>query len=855
MTKNYGTPPVSGYSEPEGRSWETVVFEANTYVTDRELNLGQDVAASMVRKLRGRSGWISSAHVNSSSPVEGIFTASAVANTLEMPALRALVNGWVIDCNHTGANGFNKLLLGAGPATGHRTDLVILEVWRKLVAPSPSTDGKSATSRIWQNGNVATDSASDVALNFSDDLLDTNLLVETTKRVQVQHRLRVIQGVDLETYPRGIDDLAVFANSVPATAGAPNGTISTFHYQNQEAFGDLGLWRAGDGLPTNALGTVDGYMYAIPLCGVIRRNTTAFDRRLNHNGGVASPGPSDRPDGLFYDIVSPLDLVSLRGIVGPLDLAEQLQKNLNYVMDNNHHVEIGNTSPFGGGVLGTTYLVANEIGVAVGHGGDGVLTGSTGAGPLIGEFDCVRRRFSDRPIMETVTVQVSPAGANWVNNETVSINPTSLLIPPYSAFNWAAFAPNGTQISDVVSIQFTGSASPKKTKDASQNVQTISGLGSSVMAPISITFQNLVTDGFTNEPVLVTLLVSYPNGAGLQYTPTADFGSSSFQFTTGNPPAAAPVSYSSLITPTFQAPQREVALEYLTSNISYTFASPVSGIAVQLRERADSIVSLLLGVTPFVQGVDYNLSADGRTIQFALPPSAGTFTITYRARRPLAQVGPQVPGNQSQLCIYYRAAAPQMVPDQHLPTSLQVIPRLVAREMLSMVTGSGSQDAAYPFPSAYVQLGGLKGPTSGSFTGEHEFTGSSHIAIQGLDINTGMMTLPTMVPMVANPESLVLMRTSGSDVDLEGRAFYAQVAAGYVPSAYSVTLAHADRHRNALPMIAELASNTAFGHKGELVLVVFHRYATMDDLNYVAFDNTLPNNATTASVYRLKGLV
>ena len=86
-------------------------------------------------------------------------------------------------------------------------------------------------------------------------------------------------------------------------------TVATlFPYTSQSAAGDPGLWRAGDGVPTNTLGTVDGYMYALPLMAVVRRNTAAFDRNSNHNGGVASPGPSDRPDGLFYDIVDARDI-------------------------------------------------------------------------------------------------------------------------------------------------------------------------------------------------------------------------------------------------------------------------------------------------------------------------------------------------------------------------------------------------------------------------------------------------------------------------------------------------------------------------------------------------------------------
>jgi hypothetical protein len=62
---------------------------------------------------------------------------------------------------------------------------VILEVWRKLISASPSTDGKSFTGRIWLNGNVKVPIGSNAALNPADDILDAGVGAESTKRVQI----------------------------------------------------------------------------------------------------------------------------------------------------------------------------------------------------------------------------------------------------------------------------------------------------------------------------------------------------------------------------------------------------------------------------------------------------------------------------------------------------------------------------------------------------------------------------------------------------------------------------------------------------------------------------------------------
>jgi hypothetical protein len=190
-----------------------------------------------------------------------------VGNQLKLNGLQAIVNGWHLYIENSGDNtGLNVLDLGAGPAGAgsKRTDIVVLEVWRRLLSAAPDVVGKSPTGRIWRNGNVKVASGDDLTLNYSDDIIDTRVGSESTKRVQIQYRLRVIQGVDLFTYPFAFDDPTVVANSVPATAAAPDGVATVYNYSNQNANTDSGLWRAGNGDPANTLGTVDGYMYAIP---------------------------------------------------------------------------------------------------------------------------------------------------------------------------------------------------------------------------------------------------------------------------------------------------------------------------------------------------------------------------------------------------------------------------------------------------------------------------------------------------------------------------------------------------------------------------------------------------------------
>lgn len=834
MPKNFG-PAVSGYLVPTGRSFETVVYQSGKPILDRENNLLQDIDGGAAQEGLRRvmpSGWLSDDFLNSSNPVAAIFNEIAVSNTLEIPnGLQAHVNGWLLNVQQTNTTGANRLSLGAGPvgAGANRTDLVVLEVWRRLISASPSTVGKSATARIWQEGNVATDPANDLTLNYADDILDVNLGAESTKRVQIQYRLRAIQSVDLFGYPYGLDDPSVVAYSVPTNAATPNGTVTIFTYANQSSAGDPGLWIAGDGNPANTLGTVDGYMYAIPLLGAFRRNTTAWDRATNQNGGVASPGPSDRPDGLFADIFVATDVVDLRHGVSPVgwSLSEILERNTNLLLDNSLRTEITDTFPDGGGVRGTTVVIANEFGA------------DTAAGPLVGTFDAVRRRFSDRSILETVVVEVLPPGGTWTANETFSIDPTALNVYPYGAYNWASFAPTDVRFLDVLEARWIPYAlTPgERDIDAMPYVQSIVNLGAGPIVPLDFTLAPALPGGgfVSTQSMFVTLLVGYPTGVGLSSTPIEDYGVDSFVL--DNPasmPIIAPIAFDTLDTG-LDYPHREAKIEYVTSVVGL----PVGGRTdangdLHLPERALSVSAPGAGT----------LDLSGRVIT-GLTPLTDYSPVNYVAQRPM-------PVNGVNLSVYYRTAAVQAARNALLSGSLTVVPKITSQGMYSLTVGSGSQDEAYPFPTAYVQTGGIFPSNSATYSGESELSARSDVSVADFDADTGFLRLPVYVPMVANPESLTFTRGLG-DVDVEGRTYFPTVSGGYIPNAYAQDLSNPDRHKDILPILAELSADGPLGHKGQMVLVLLLRYALFDETNGVYFDADQNVNTTTASVFRVKG--
>ncbi|MFA5054373.1 MAG: hypothetical protein WC565_09955, partial [Parcubacteria group bacterium] len=293
MGNDLGT-GVSRVLDPTAREFTEVIWQQDKPPLDSELNLLQELSVNFARRyvMRGSpSGWLA----QGANPSEVYETNPAWSNWFQFGRQRvgeksflwAVVNGWVIPVggSHTGfppgspndTATYNVVPIDPPPANSgdYRADFVFLEVWQARIAPNPSVVNKPAASAIYRYGNTYGGFT-----YLPDDITDPTLGFETTQRVQVQYRIRVVKGlVGLASYPDGFDPTVVKAQGAAAAA-----TSYTFTNMRSE-LGDAGLWRAGDGVP-NALGTVDGYSYAIPICAIFRRNSVVWagDPSQNLNG-------------------------------------------------------------------------------------------------------------------------------------------------------------------------------------------------------------------------------------------------------------------------------------------------------------------------------------------------------------------------------------------------------------------------------------------------------------------------------------------------------------------------------------------------------------------------------------------
>ena len=323
MADNYGpTQPV--VYDPKDHSWDNVVFGQGIPVKSADWNLISQLSQERAKQSQLLpSGWLQvgdAAFVTDTVDAEQhavdgqiITSLSYTSDTFKLVSkgdLRAIVAGMSLDIRGTNSLDDNNVIImesTSGVSTG-RLDFVFLEVWRELVTSS---------SVVYKYGNVD-------ASTLTNDL-------DTAYRVQIRYRIRTKVGANpsslvLSANPDG------FSNDVRAEGALPDGSYTLYNFLNQVDNGDPGLWRAGDGSDAakDALGTVDGYSYAIPMLAVYRRGHSSGFSSADITSSKYAKGDavvSDRPDGLYYDVVYPSDIVDLRHrVLAGRDISALLDK-------------------------------------------------------------------------------------------------------------------------------------------------------------------------------------------------------------------------------------------------------------------------------------------------------------------------------------------------------------------------------------------------------------------------------------------------------------------------------------------------------------------------------------------------
>lgn len=266
-----------------------VAFQQAKPLLDSEMNLTQLIQnkkrAELIRTIL-------------SPGIVSITTTTGVTdkkNTLRISGGLANINGWLLylyGANRTDTS--SDIVFSAAPYNGSREDLAYLEAWFEEVAPSGSPEDDDET--VYKYGGIASGT-------IANDILDPTAEDETSRRIQLRWNLRTAADVNFTNYPAGINN----TGRVKARGGSSSDTDYGY------ASVGNGLYRAGDGSSAacTALKCVDGYVYAIPLYKVHRRNQTAYDATNNTDGAPAYGSGTVIPTGLYHDVIAARDVTPI----------------------------------------------------------------------------------------------------------------------------------------------------------------------------------------------------------------------------------------------------------------------------------------------------------------------------------------------------------------------------------------------------------------------------------------------------------------------------------------------------------------------------------------------------------------
>lgn len=191
-----------------------------------------------------------------------LYSGGYPANSFHMPKADVYVDGLgaSIVGSLIGSDTEGLLQLTAPPVSGSRQDLLFLELWIAEVPGStvsaPVSTNKPDTTHVFKWGNVDYGGT-----NPADDI--NEVAFEIRRRAQLQYRIRTTPGINFSLYPNGVNDPGNAAQGPNASPTALTYTVSPT---------DPTLYIAGNGTIAHqgTLGTLDGFVYAIPLAQVNR---------------------------------------------------------------------------------------------------------------------------------------------------------------------------------------------------------------------------------------------------------------------------------------------------------------------------------------------------------------------------------------------------------------------------------------------------------------------------------------------------------------------------------------------------------------------------------------------------------
>lgn len=241
-----------------GRSISSLVFQQGKPILDAEMNAMNAIArkniGGLIGELLGSSGFTTKGAVGAASGATAFDFGRSVLLFSGQQAVNVAYSNLPGDLIGT-----NRVGMNAKPGAGTRDDLVFLELWYEEIEPTNSAQAQSKVLYVEGGSDSGT---------LTNELYDAAALQETTRAIQLRWKIRVVDGVDFITYPKGV-------NSPTVKARGSNAVDSAQVFS--EISGMPGLFVAGTGLAADAqyFGSVEGHTYAVPLFNVPRTSAEA----------------------------------------------------------------------------------------------------------------------------------------------------------------------------------------------------------------------------------------------------------------------------------------------------------------------------------------------------------------------------------------------------------------------------------------------------------------------------------------------------------------------------------------------------------------------------------------------------
>ena len=221
-------------------------------------------------------------------------------NGFELPPFDTICNGYLTHHEYYDGTGKKNIpiRLPNPPITGFRHDFVYIEFWFAELKENDKVP------KFGYNMNNP----------MKYNIIDERIQDETSRRIQLQWTIS-----HYEDYDDLCDKGFIKPNGQPNEKIHPlaqTGYLDMTSYYKPVDY-DPYLYRAGNGLSANQkIHTVDGYIYAIPLFNIFRRNNDTYSAAVNPYGGpdyvAGKTIANNRPDKKYSNIIYTDDIKDLR---------------------------------------------------------------------------------------------------------------------------------------------------------------------------------------------------------------------------------------------------------------------------------------------------------------------------------------------------------------------------------------------------------------------------------------------------------------------------------------------------------------------------------------------------------------